>query len=100
MLNLLQKLEGGSLTCCEKHFKIASNKFERTLLEGEVIAFGEEKKAQGYLFSLIESTLQNSKLHFPQEIYKLCRLLCLKCSPCFILELMSLLRKLLSQKFT
>lgn len=29
MINLLQKLEGGSLTCCEKHFKIASNKFDK-----------------------------------------------------------------------
>jgi hypothetical protein len=27
MINLLQRLECGSLTCCEKHFKIASNKF-------------------------------------------------------------------------
>jgi hypothetical protein len=69
-------------------------------MEGEQIVFGEEKKAQSYLFSLIESTLQNSKLQFPQEIYKLCRLLSLKCSPCFILELMSLIRKILSQKFT
>ena len=98
MINLLQKLEGGSINCCEKHFKIASNKFEKPFFDGEMI-FGEEKKAQSYLFFLIESTLQNSKLHFPQEIYKLCRLLCLKCSPCFILELMSLIRKLLSQKF-
>jgi len=27
MINALQKIEGSSLTCCEKHFKIASNKF-------------------------------------------------------------------------
>jgi hypothetical protein len=51
MINALQNLEGGSLTCCEKHFKIASNKFERSL--EEISHFGEEKKAQGYIFSLI-----------------------------------------------
>jgi hypothetical protein len=34
MINVLQILGGGSLTCCEKHFKIATNKFERQLLEG------------------------------------------------------------------
>jgi len=27
MINVLQILGGGSLTCCEKHFKIATNKF-------------------------------------------------------------------------
>lgn len=40
MINVLQIIGGGSLTCCEKHFKIATNKFERQLLEGDDTVFG------------------------------------------------------------
>jgi len=32
IINLLQIFEGSSLTCCEKHFKIASKKFEKILI--------------------------------------------------------------------
>jgi hypothetical protein len=51
MINLLQQIEGNSMMCCEKHFKIASKKFDRSI-EGNFM-FGEEKNAQTYILHLI-----------------------------------------------
>ena len=42
--------------------------------------------------------MQNQSINFGEECYKLCRLLTLKFSPCFILDLISLIKKIISQK--
>ena len=47
---------------------------------------------------MVELYLQNPKIAYAEEVYKLFRVLTLKLSPCLILDMITLLKKVVLQK--
>ncbi len=95
LINMIDYLESSSQFCCEKHHKILIHK---TSPKSGTEFVPSDNKAVKYILQIIELYFQNGKINPAEESFKLCRLLSKKLSPCFILDLLNLIRRVLTQK--
>lgn len=60
MINIIVKLQKKSIRCCEKHFKIMSQRLpkKQQIMEFEA-GFGETEVALDYILKMIELYIQN-----------------------------------------